>query len=428
MLPLFRVLPVGGVFLAIAILLLALTPPRGRILHVPPDQEAPRGALLDRAEHPEWRQFLIHAAFRRTEAVAQLRDLRDTPIVAKLPPPVTVRLNVAAFSPIPKASASPSTVEAMPPAAHPTPGEPTFAAVTQAPAASAKHEVAQPIATAQPEPKLPETVTVAKANAARQPPKVVAKAASTSNEVVRRPVASGGPPLVKPKVTADTPETSKLKPKATADKTEMVKPEPAKSVAAKQTASPKADADNAEQSGGMPTNGGVDKRAANTIESKIEPAAVQHPNKSGSVHAKNVTAPPRDPTATARKAPDTAGAQHPDAVKVAALSETPSEDVTGSVDNMKTGTTIPVGIGEASSTEIIVMLPRERPPVLKRLDQRRTSRPVRRSRRYRHRVYRVQHTEKPTPRNPFAFIDDWQTNWKVRTPTAPARAPRSSRR
>ena len=75
MLPMLRILPVGGVLLAIMLLLLALNPPDGS--HT---QWAPvRGALIARGEHPEWRQFLMQAAIRRADELNRLRELPDTP-------------------------------------------------------------------------------------------------------------------------------------------------------------------------------------------------------------------------------------------------------------------------------------------------------------------------------------------------------------
>ncbi len=86
MLPIFRLIPVGGVLLAIAILLLALNPPRDTSPSVRAAVMPARGALIDRGEHPEWRQFLILAALRRAGEVESLRDLRDT--VIRIEPPV----------------------------------------------------------------------------------------------------------------------------------------------------------------------------------------------------------------------------------------------------------------------------------------------------------------------------------------------------
>jgi hypothetical protein len=77
MLPILRVLPVGGVLLALLILVLALKAPGVRPL--PPDMIEARGPLVDRHEHPEWRQISTQAALRRAAELNQLRDLPDSP-------------------------------------------------------------------------------------------------------------------------------------------------------------------------------------------------------------------------------------------------------------------------------------------------------------------------------------------------------------
>jgi hypothetical protein len=79
MLPILRILPVGGVLLAIMLLVLALNPPAGTHMQLATGVVAMRGAMIARSEHPEWRQFLILAAIRRAAELNRLRELPDTP-------------------------------------------------------------------------------------------------------------------------------------------------------------------------------------------------------------------------------------------------------------------------------------------------------------------------------------------------------------
>ncbi len=87
MLPMLRILPVGGVLLATILLVLALNPPDGSHTSLAPVAATTRGALIALGEHPEWRQFLMQAAIRRADELNRLRELPDTPPPAEAAPP-----------------------------------------------------------------------------------------------------------------------------------------------------------------------------------------------------------------------------------------------------------------------------------------------------------------------------------------------------
>jgi len=87
MLPILRIMPVGGVFLAILLLVLALGAPERMQAPLTSDVASVRGALIARTEHPEWRQFLMQAAIRRADELSRLRELPDTPARGEPAPP-----------------------------------------------------------------------------------------------------------------------------------------------------------------------------------------------------------------------------------------------------------------------------------------------------------------------------------------------------
>jgi hypothetical protein len=102
MLPILRVLPVGGVLLAIVLLLLALNPPDGSRARMSPRVAMVRGAMIDRNEHPEWRQFLILAAIRRADELNRLLALPDdddqTGSITQAPSAATIPIDIGEAS------------------------------------------------------------------------------------------------------------------------------------------------------------------------------------------------------------------------------------------------------------------------------------------------------------------------------------------
>jgi hypothetical protein len=82
-----RLISVGGVSLAIAILVLALSPPGGSHLRLTRTMMPARGPLIARADYPDWPQLLIKAALRRADVLSQLRQLPDTSLPSEITEP-----------------------------------------------------------------------------------------------------------------------------------------------------------------------------------------------------------------------------------------------------------------------------------------------------------------------------------------------------
>ena len=366
MLPILRTIPVGGVFLAIAILLLALNPPRTTIRSARDEIVPARGALIDRGDHPEWRQFLILAALRRADELKQLRDLHDT-VVRRAPPtppaPIattqepqtatkTPVVAVPAANDAPQADAKPDTQTADTAKAAP---------VKSAPAMAAPKPLADAPEPARAEPKVAEATPAEAAGPApaRAKPKAVeaapAKAAPVEiASIMTTPVETT--PSIKPPVDA-TPIA--VAPATVAPTTIAVEPArvaPVDVMSMKPADLPRA----------MPTPAPHPKQ-----EPKL--AAAPAPEKARSAAAHETTG-----SRITSDLPSPATPPAPQAAKVAVLTTQQtgqqSDDITGSIEqSSEYGSTIPVGIGEASSTEIEVMMPRERPPVLREFDLRRAN-------------------------------------------------------
>ena len=96
-LPILRTTLLGSVFLTLALLagFAVQEPVRPHLSHV----VAPaRGPLIEANDHPEWKQFLVQAAFRRADELERLRDLPASPMVieAAIEPAVIRTENVEA--------------------------------------------------------------------------------------------------------------------------------------------------------------------------------------------------------------------------------------------------------------------------------------------------------------------------------------------
>lgn len=270
MLPLLRIIPVGGVLLAVLIVLLAISPPREARLDVSPDMVLARGPLIDRRDHPEWPQLLVKAAYRRAGEVLKLRDLPNTPTVT---------------APVPLPPAPPAMDAAVAPA---------------------------------PQPDLDA------AQAATATPKDTVVAALPGNIDDMKSAAPPSAPATPPSAP-DTPAQTSV-------------------------------------------DGPAPAVAAAPVEPAPEPKA-------------EIALPPTVTGDVPLPAPAPAAA----ATKVAVLPlERPSADpdpdeVTGTVSASVDAATIPVDIGETSSTELPIILPRERPPILRTIQRERSSRLHRRA-------------------------------------------------
>jgi hypothetical protein len=134
-LPILRTTLLGSVFLTLALLAgFALhEPARPHLSHV----VAPaRGPLIETNEHPEWKQFLVQAAFRRADELERLRDLPASPMIieAAIEPAVITTENVEVTLAPEKADAPAAQVAALAPERNPEVMEDITASIDEKPA------------------------------------------------------------------------------------------------------------------------------------------------------------------------------------------------------------------------------------------------------------------------------------------------------
>ena len=94
-LPLFRTMLAGGVLAILALLAGFVAPgPSTLARPLPPA----RGPLIEADQHPEWKQFLVQAAYRRADEIGRLRKLPSAPTITPVATP-TVSVQVAELPP-----------------------------------------------------------------------------------------------------------------------------------------------------------------------------------------------------------------------------------------------------------------------------------------------------------------------------------------
>lgn len=132
--PILRTTLLGSVFLTLALLagFAVQEPVRPHIGHV----VAPaRGPLIEANDHPEWKQFLVQAAFRRADELERLRDLPASPMVieAVIEPAVIKTENVEATVNPEKAEQSAAQVAVLAPERDPDVMEDITASIDEKP-------------------------------------------------------------------------------------------------------------------------------------------------------------------------------------------------------------------------------------------------------------------------------------------------------
>ncbi|HET7848411.1 MAG TPA: hypothetical protein VFL51_05045 [Pseudolabrys sp.] len=365
MLPIFRMIPVGGVFIAMIALVQALTlpgPTRTRLIRV----EAPAsGPLIEREQHPEWRQFLILAAIHRAQEILALRSLPDTPALTA----ATVERAAAPANaaPEPKVASAPA-VPAVPAVSPPAPMQQTG---KKSPAQTPEQELAS--VTSPPGHELASVTSPAAAAAG-------SSTAAASDSAGGATAASAAADAEKAVAAISSEDTATPAPAATASaqSTDMMPSSPAPSDATASIANagaPTSEVAPASHvavsasagSGTAATEPAVPESLASIAPPAIVPeiagsTAADGPSQPSGVVQPPVTGAAGEPAVTAAAKPVVVAELPKDQAEAAPAAD--DGNVTGSVVK-SAATTVPVGIGEASSLELPVVLPRPRPNLIK---------------------------------------------------------------